>query len=92
MVETGPFGRGGGQVLRVRMTFSGRLGPAFSAYVLNRADRLSLKLDIHCTDTEATLLIEGQDAMIGALEMAACIGPETCDVTHWNCVELTNSP
>ena len=85
--RSGPFGRGGGRVIRVQLRFSGRLGPEFEAFVRARALRLSVRVAVICDMTQAIVEAEGVEAMIGALEMAACIGPEPCSIDSWSCSE-----
>lgn len=85
---SGPFGRGGGRVLRMRLVFRGKLGPPFEAFVQARARRLSLPVEMTCSETEAQVLTQGPEAMIGALEMAACVAPANCVVETWACEEV----
>lgn len=83
--HSGPFGRGGGDTVRVQLRFHGVLTEDFAAFVQSRADRLSVAVHITSTATDALVMAEGSDAMIGALEMAACIGPESCRIDRWDC-------
>lgn len=82
---SGPFGRGGGNTVRARLRFGGALGPDFADFVAARAKRLSVSAQISGTLSEMVVDVEGVEPMIGALEMAACIGPETCRIDWWTC-------
>ena len=65
------------------MIFRGTLGPPFEAFVRARSARLSLALEIHCNEATATLVVTGPEALVGALEMAACVAPDECLVEDW---------
>lgn len=84
-VFSGPFGRGGGDTVRVQLRFHGALSEDFAAFVQSRADRLSVAVRITSNATDALVEAQGSDAMIGALEMAACVGPESCQIDWWDC-------
>lgn len=84
--DSGPFGRGGKRSASVDMVFRGSLGSAFLAFAKARADRLSLKGWIEVAGNDRVLAhVEGPDSLVGAFEMACCIGPEQSMVDDWTC-------
>lgn len=81
--ETGPFGRGGQTLVGAMLSFHGRLGPAFLAFAAARARRLDLTgwavQDGDCV----RVMLQGPEALIGAFEVACCIGPDEDEVLGW---------
>lgn len=86
--ESGPYGRGGHRPAAVEMSFFGRLGPVFVAFAKARADRLSLKGWIEQGGNRIRAHVEGPEALVGAFEMACCIGPEQSTVNDWICKDV----
>ncbi|MEJ6392482.1 hypothetical protein V8J82_04390 [Gymnodinialimonas sp. 2305UL16-5] len=81
--RSGGFGRGGEDIVRARMVFNGSFCGSFATFVADKAERLSLSVSIDCSDHQAIITATGPSALVGALEMAACIAPEDCVVTDW---------
>lgn len=76
--------------MRVKMSFFGRLDPrSFQAYLTSRATRLALDINIKVSESKAVVYVENVEALIGALEMAACIAPEDCLVSEWKVVDIS---
>lgn len=88
-LATGPFGRGGERLVRMRFRFHGILGTGFSRFARSRIKLLGLSGWISCGLDEAVIQVEGPEALVGAFEVACCIGPDECDVEHWDGQELT---
>lgn len=82
-MKSEPFGAGGDAVIAARFEFSGDLAPSFSAFAHARAKRLSLTGWIAVDGRVAVAEVEGPEALVGAFEMACCIGPEDCFVNAW---------
>jgi acylphosphatase len=86
--ESGPFGQGGNRVVAVEMAFFGSLGADFVRFAEIRARRLGLTGWIEETSGNRVLVhVEGPEALIGAFEMACCLGPDTTMVEDWESVE-----
>ena len=85
--ESGGFGRGGQRPVALRFAFTGRLGPAFLEFARIRADRLDLRGWIAGEDDHAEAQIEGPEALVGAFEVACCIGPDNVAVEDWTSTE-----
>lgn len=82
---TGDLGRGGGAPCAVELCFRGRLGEPFLAFVVKRANRLSLKGWTEETGPGVvTVAAEGPKALIDALEIACSLGPIDSDVESWS--------
>ncbi len=86
-LDSGPFGRGGHQITGVRMEFFGRLGPAFLDFAIARAHRLDLKGWVTPFENRILITVQGPEAMVGAFEMACCIGPDEDEVQDWTCTD-----
>lgn len=90
--DSGSFGRGGQRPVSVRLEFTGQLGPAFTDFARARAERLDLKGWIDCQAHRATVHLDGPEALIGAFEVACCIGPDAAYVEDWSCCETAPEP
>ena len=90
--DSGPFGRGGEHPVAVMMAFYGMLGPAFVEFAIARANRLSLTGWIREEGNRVLTHIEGPEALIGAFEMACCLGPLEADVQDWDSTEVVADP
>ena len=86
-VESGSFGRGGDRPAAVRMEFFGVVGGAFVSFALERARRLNLRGWIADGGNRVTAHVEGAEALVGAFEMALCLGPVDANVRDWTCAE-----
>ena len=82
-VKSGGFGRGGNDFIRVKMTFHGQFTYSFKHFIKDKAAQLSINATVTIKDSEATVVAQGCSALIGALEMAACIAPDDCRVDSW---------
>lgn len=80
---SGPFGAGGRSPVAARLHFWGVLPPVFCAFAKARAERLSLTGFMRCDGAEAVAVVAGPDALVGAFEMACCIGPDAAVVEGW---------
>lgn len=85
--DSGPFGRGGQRPVGARMEFHGRLGPAFLAFAKARAQRLDLKGWALLDGSRVLVVVQGPEALVGAFEMACCIGPDEEEVLSWTCTD-----
>ncbi len=81
--SSGPFGAGGDRSVAVKMEFFGNLGPDFLHFATLRANRLGLVGWIRAGGNRVLVHLEGAEALIGAFEMACCIGPDTAMVEDW---------
>lgn len=70
------------------MKFIGDLSPTFSRFAFEKAALLSLDLEHFRKDGGITLIVVGQESLVGALEMSLCIGPDDCWVSDWTVEEL----
>ncbi len=85
--HSGPFGAGGTRMRRVRVAFFGRLGSEFVAFAEDRVHRLDLRASIVEVGERVEIEVEGPEAMLGAFEMACCVGPDRCLVEEWTVIE-----
>ena len=71
--------------MRVKMTFHGQFSHSFIAFIEGKAAQLSISVTVTVTlsAAQATVEAQGCSALIGALEMAACIAPADCRVDSW---------
>ncbi len=84
MQGSGEFGRGGHRHVHARMVFEGVLTKAFETFLRDKALRLSLPLRYHARQGgSVTVETSGAEALVGALEMSAIIGPGDCVVDAW---------
>lgn len=83
--EAGGFGRGGARLVAHRFDFFGTLGPAFMTFAQARAAQLDLTGWIEDGGNRVAVLVQGPEALVGAFEMACCIGPDRCFVQDWTC-------
>lgn len=86
--SSGFFGRGGDRRVRAKMVFSGHFTPNFQPYLVKKSDQLKLDTSVSVTPTIATVTSTGPEALVGALEMAACIGTEADAIESWT-IEVT---
>jgi len=82
-VQSGGFGRGGNDFMHVKMTFHGQFSRSFIAFIEDKAAQLSISVTVTLNAAQATVEAQGCSALIGALEMAACIDPDDCRVDSW---------
>lgn len=90
--DSGAFGRGGQRPVSVRMEFTGQLGPVFTTFAQTRAERLDLKGWIIGQEHRALVYLDGPEALIGAFEVACCIGPDAATIEDWTCSEAPPDP
>lgn len=89
--DSGPFGRGGASRVAVDLDFTGKLGPAFTAFAMARARRLGLTGWIEGGSTHARAHAEGSEALVGAFEMACCVGPDQSLIYAWTVVRVASN-
>lgn len=81
---TGDLGTGGARVCAVEFCFHGRLGEAFVAFAMARAQRLSLSGWIHADGTtQAIVVAEGPEALVDAFEISCSLGPVQARIDEW---------
>lgn len=78
--------------VRQRFTLKGRFSPSMSAYLKERAQRLSLQVTLDLSPKQTIVVAAGPGALLGALEMAACIAPDDCLVVEWKVEDIGSSP
>ncbi len=84
MQESGEFGRGGHRHVHARMVFEGEFTQAFETFLRDKALRLSLPFRYHARKKgSVTVETSGAEALVGALEMSAIVGPGDCMVDAW---------
>lgn len=81
--DAGGFGRGGARHVALRFEFFGTLGAPFVAFAVARAGRLDLTGWIAEEGNRVAVYVQGPEALVGAFEMACCIGPNRCLVQDW---------
>jgi acylphosphatase len=73
----------GGRPVRIRYQIGGRLDvPAYLAFVAERARWLAISGWAMADGDGVTLVADGPEALVGALEMACTLGPLEALVTH----------
>ena len=81
---TGELGTGGSRECAAEFRFTGWLGETFVAFVMRRAERLSLRGWIEANGAGAvTVAAQGPEALVDAFEMACSLGPIEARVESW---------
>ena len=77
------FGQGGHRRVTATMLFRGTFGPDYVPFVRAKAVAYGVEAVVTAGVGVVTVVATGPEALVGALEMAACIGTEDARVEGW---------
>ncbi|WP_198174105.1 acylphosphatase [Mesorhizobium xinjiangense] len=81
---TGDLGKGGAHKCAIELRFEGKLGEAFVAFAVARAQRLCLSGWVEVRGADAvTVVAEGPEALVDAFEISCSLGPIEAHVERW---------
>lgn len=84
MQDTGDFGCGGDRRIHARLVLDGIFADGYDDFLRDKARRLSLSLTLTRRDQSVIAELSGPEALIGAFEMSAIIGPQDCQISAWH--------
>lgn len=77
------LGYGDAEWVEQQIVLNGHFTASILDYLNQRAARLSLCISLNLSPRQISLVASGPKALVGALEMAACIAPDDCFVEDW---------
>ena len=82
------FGHGGHRRVTATMVFCGTFGPNYVPFVQAKALAYGVEVVVTADVGTVTVVATGPEALVGALEMAACIGTDDARVVGWEIEEM----